>query len=383
MNKVLIFTEQVGEGHLHAAKAIEKAFHSYGKGNVITKIITGTREIHPWLEFMMISMYFLCLRLIPKLWRILHTRTKKETWFQRQFFAHRLAKIVQDEDPDLIICTHASCVPALSHLKHKHSFRFKLGVVMTDYGYHPYFIQEKVDYYFVSHQDLKDELVQNHSISKEKIYNYGIPIDPKFDQNAVNGSNVIPFKDKQIFHILVMGGATGYGPVEKVIRAFQLFSFPYKLTIITGRNKKLYKKLSPYANQSVQILGYVQDIDYWLRMTDLIITKPGGLTVTEAMSCGTPLVLINPIPGHEEKNQTFLVKKEVAEPVNSVHQIPFLVLAWQQKPHIIKEWKRRIEQFYQKDAAHKIVKTLLQEPNQKSEKLSVPPNILPVNSFQE
>lgn len=359
---MLIFTEKkVGEGHYQAAKAIENVIRSHFHDQMEIKMFSGLNCIHPYIENLAVSVYFLLIRYSPKLWKWIYTKNKKSTIIQRHFFAFRLKKWIEQEQPDYVVCTHASCVPALNELKKKGKYDFKLYVVCTDFGFHPYFIQPEIDLYFVAHQKIKARLVREYAIQPHHVYDYGIPLRPEFESSRLTGGkNVVLMKDRNKFHVLILGGATGYGPIEKILQLFHPFFLlhPLQISVVTGKNQKLYTRLKRFNYQHVRVYGYVENMKYLLSQADLVITKPGGLTVTEAMACGTPLLAINPIPGHEEANFKFLEEQELALTVRDYKEIPLIINSMYHYTGDWERWKEKVREHYKENSALQIIQTI-------------------------
>jgi processive 1,2-diacylglycerol beta-glucosyltransferase len=359
--KVIIFTEtKVGEGHYQAARAIEIAFRRKYGPRVDIKIISGLNTIHPIVEWLIVGSYFFMLKYCPRIWENIYMRTRKSSFIQTHIFAQCLERVLKKEEPDLILCTHTTCIPALCLLKRQDKYKFKLGAVFTDYHFHPYFVNPDVDYYFVANQWLKDKLNQEHGVDPIKIYDFGIPLHPKFDTDESSMANVLRFRHKNVIHILILGGATGYGPIEQIIRVFQNHNSLFRLTVITGNNTKLYERLKQKEGHFVQILGYVTNMQDWLKCVDFVISKPGGLTVSESIACGTPIIMIKPIPGHEEANRNYMEKQGLGLYVEDVNKLPYKIKKIIDHPEQLNAWKDRITNQQKKQSALNIVETIME-----------------------
>jgi processive 1,2-diacylglycerol beta-glucosyltransferase len=360
--KVIIFTEtKVGEGHYQAARAIEIAFRRKYGHRVETKIISGLNCIHPLIEWFIVWSYFFMLKYCSTIWKNIYTRTRKSSFIQTYVFAQRLESILKKEVPDVILCTHTTCIPALGQLKRKGKYTFKLGAVFTDYHFHPYFANQNVDYYFVANQYIKDQLNQKHEIDLNKIYDFGIPLHPKFDTDGHSMTNVLRFKHHNVYHILILGGATGHGPIEQIILAFENnYASLFRLTVITGNNNKLYERLKQKECHRVQVLGYVTNMQDWLKYVDFVISKPGGLTVSESIACGTPIIMIKPIPGHEEANRNYMERQGLGLYVENVAELPYKIKKVIDHPEQLNAWKERITNQQKKQSALNIVETMME-----------------------
>ncbi|WP_025026621.1 MGDG synthase family glycosyltransferase [Caldalkalibacillus mannanilyticus] len=355
--KIIIFTEtKVGEGHYQAATAIKTTFNeSYPHVNV--KILSGLKCISPVVEWGVVKSYFWMLQYAPFLWKWIYTKTKKSSFIQSHLFAFRLMNVVKQENPDIVLCTHPTCIPALAVLKKRGMFQFKLGVVVTDFDFHPTIISTFVDYFFVPHAKCKERLIHSYHIAEKKVYDFGIPLHPEFDVEMNKMAEKIP---SRVIQILVLGGSTGYGPMEKIIQAFSPFKDHYFLTVITGRNKELYTKLQAMKAENAQVLGYVDDMKKWICYADIVITKPGGLTISETIACGTPFIMIDPIPGHEEANMRYLEEQGLGVIAQDVEHLPNIVENLFYHSQDWREWKKRILAEQKQGAARKIAYTLTQ-----------------------
>lgn len=359
----MIVTEnKVGEGHLQAAKAIEYAFKDMYGNQVETQIVYGLRCIHPAFEWLIINIYFSILKRYPKLWHTLYTKMQRPTFIQKYMFAIKLNRWLEQNKPDVILCTHPTCIAAFSYLKGKQGFPYKLGAVLTDYDFHPFIISENVDYYFVSHKSIKQKMVSNHHIEPSKIYDYGIPLLPHFSemikQKGTVEHNVYTNENKKKIEVLVLGGALGIGPIEAIIESFQEYQSDFSLTVICGRNEPLCNKLKNKYNNNIHILGYVSNMSDWISNTDIVISKPGGLTIAETLACGKPLFMVSAIPGQEEGNRQFLEAHDLGITVQDVNQLPIQIKQMMDNEKEWKALKQRINEHRQCDSAFKIVQTV-------------------------
>jgi processive 1,2-diacylglycerol beta-glucosyltransferase len=109
-----------------------------------------------------------------------------------------------------------------------------------------------------------------------------------------------------------MGGSLGFGNIESIFETLLPSLSDFQTIIVCGKNKKLYNKLERYSNRDVHILEFTDKIAYYMSVADILVTKPGGMTITEALNIGVPMALISPIPGHEEKNARFLLNQGAA-----------------------------------------------------------------------
>lgn len=218
--------------------------------------------------------------------------------------------------PRVVVNTHAFCLGAMAELKDQVEQPFYLGAAITDFDVNGFWVHPAVDFYFVAHQQVAETLKKRFGVSEHQIYQTGIPIDPIFSE---------PFSDRQAFRrkvgidvhafsVLLMRGGVGLGPMEQVIAQFLEDMPEAHLIVVTGKNKELLTQLqSSYQHEKqVHLMGYVNGIRDWMAASDLIVTKPGGLTSSEALATGLPILISQPIPGQEERNSQFLIQQGVA-----------------------------------------------------------------------
>jgi processive 1,2-diacylglycerol beta-glucosyltransferase len=368
--KALIFTEQkVGEGHFQAAKALQEAILNRSDcKDAEVKIMNGLRCIHPRIEWLTVMTYFGLLHRLPGLWRYIYTKTERSSFLLTYFFALRLEVLLQIEQPDIVFCTHPACVPALSKLKREGKMVAKWAVVTTDYDFHPFIISSYVDEYFVAHHGIKNRMINLYQIEGKKIHVFGIPLRNSFNHlmNA-NQINRLDIKSEDVkllkrFKILLLGGSTGYGQLEEILDSINRMKkrkCPIDVSVVTGRNKQLFDRLLHRFSPKCRILGYCQNMHEEIQSADVVITKPGGLTVTESIACGTPMLLINPIPGHEEANCQFLQEEGIGRFIRKLEHLPAMIEEMMLNEKQYNEWVKRIYAFQQRDTAHRIINHML------------------------
>lgn len=360
MKNVLILTEtNVGEGHYQAAKALKDEFlEQMGETNVDVLIVSGMRFVHPAVERLSIITYFSLLRTCPKCWGWLYKKTKRPTFVQRYYFAFKLLSLIEQFKPHIVICTHPACIPALAQIKRWNTHSFLFVNVFTDFGFHPYAIQREVDVYFTPNQWTKMELTQKYAVDPQRVHQAGIPLRKEFE-TGYEGSNVRILKNHKRFQLLMMGGATGYGSLNSLVTTISRSCLRCDIIVITGKNKQLYNRLVQKKLPRVNVLGYVHNMKYWYEKADVILSKPGGLTIAEALSCCTPILVLQPIPGREESNRTFLKDNGILLEAEHLEQIPRLIQQWMHNPQPLKDIKDRMKKWKTNQAAKQIVNRII------------------------
>lgn len=361
MKNMLIFTEdKIGAGHYKVAQSVQKAMHETRPEQWNITIMSGLRCIHPSVEWFVVKSYFSMLRHAPQLWGYLYEKNKKSSFLQKNMFAWKLSKLIEKEKPDMILCTHPTCIPALTLIRERRkAFPFQLGCILTDYSFHPYVVSQQVDLYYVADKSIKQRLIHHYGLSPKRIYDYGIPLDPAYDQF---NSQANVFEYPTSIQVLLMGGGNGWGRLKQMVHTLQPYTPQIQLIVICGNNGKLYDELHSeyFDHEHISVLGYVQRVERYMNKADVLVSKPGGLTITEAIACGTPIIVIDPIPGQETANVRFLEEKGLARCLPDLTTLPETILRLKQDEQGYLEWKGRLQSQHRHRAAYKIARSVVE-----------------------
>jgi processive 1,2-diacylglycerol beta-glucosyltransferase len=319
--KVLILSVSAGGGHGHAAGAIREHIKLNNSSSDV-KIIDTLRYINPIIDKVVIGSYLKTIKITPSLYGKLYTYSEGDyrlaTTISSKFIeimAYKLLPLVEEFKPDILICTHPFSTEMVSVMKCKYGIEVPCISVITDYYSHSSWLHPSIDAYIVSNYDMVEDMVFK-GIPKDTIYNLGIPVKPCFiDKFSKNDTLKELDLDENKTTILIMGGSLGLGKITDVYERLNRVKNDIQVIVITGNNKKLYyelMKLREHSNKKTQIIGFTNNVNKYMQACDLLLTKPGGLTITEALICQIPLGLFSPIPGQEEKNAQFLLKNNLA-----------------------------------------------------------------------
>lgn len=326
MEKILIFYASYGGGHLSAAKSIQNyIIENYQ--NVDVEMIDCMKYINKPIEKITTGAYREMAKKAPKLWGKIYSGSQKGLLSviskdSNKLMAKKLNKLIHDRKPKVIISTHPFSSQMCSYLKKKNILNCRLTTVMTDFAMHKQWLigHEFTDYFFVSNENMKNDMIK-YGVNANKIFVTGIPMSNRFFDNFDNKKiyemfNLNPEKKVILFF---GGGEFGLGKDKtiQVLKAFIKLVPDYQIVAIAGKNKKMKEDFenlvnSCDANNRVKILGFTDKVPELMHIACLVVTKPGGLTTTETLACGLPMVIINPIPGQEEENAEFLVSNGVA-----------------------------------------------------------------------
>ncbi|OYD07734.1 MGDG synthase family glycosyltransferase [Paludifilum halophilum] len=349
MSKVLILTETIGgNGHYRAADAVLKGLQ-HVEPRLPVDITCGLPHFSRQLEGFVRRVYLNTLQFAPGLWGAAYS---KEEEFSDTFrsslgkvLAHKLEEYFDQVRPQVVVCTHAFCLGAAGVVKERGRIPFRLGTAITDFDVNGFWVHPSVDFYLVAHESVADKLQSRHGIPGERIYRTGIPIDPAFSRtpSPKREVRVEMAMDPDPFTVLLMGGGVGLGPLEHAIKQFDREMPEAQLVVITGKNKSLLERLRSRfdGKPNIRLLGYVDRMADWMSASDLIVSKPGGLTSSEALATGLPLLICRPIPGQEERNSRFLTEQRVALRQDQPRSIPRHIHPLMQDPGRWEEMSRR------------------------------------------
>jgi len=325
MKKVIIFYASYGGGHLSAAKSIQNyLIENYS--DVETEIIDCVEYINKILSKLTTGAYREMAKKLPALWGKIYSDSQSGVLGHissraNKVMAIKLKNLIKEKNPDLIISTHPFGSQMVSYLKKKNKVHCTLATILTDFASHGQWLigHEYSDYFFVSNNSMKEELI-NYGVLDTKIYVTGIPMSNRFfetfDRNKIcEIFNLNPNKKNVLFFA---GGEFGLGKQKtlEIFRSLLSNIGDYQVIAISGKNEKIKKDFEDCVYElgvtdKVKVLGFTDKVPELMSISNLVITKPGGLTTTESLASQLPLVIINPIPGQEEENAIFLEKHGV------------------------------------------------------------------------
>lgn len=316
-------------GHRQATVAVSKSLKRFIPDADVMSI-NGFGYNYPVLEHVVNATYMTVIKHTPKVWDYLYDNPKvvKRSANFRNFLnksSHKkLEKLFNEFPADTVICSQAFPCSMVADYKVTRGLRFRLVGALTDYAPHSYWINDGVDHYIVPSEDTRERFIRK-GVAPEKIKAFGIPIRSKFaerlDKEAVRAELGL---DPAVPVVLVMGGGQGLGPMKEAVKKLLALSLPLQLIVVTGANIKLFRWVRKLAGSSAKKIihfDYASNVDELMEASDLIVTKPGGLTTAECLAKGLPMVIIEPLPGQEERNADFLLEKGVGVRVHDLSDL--------------------------------------------------------------
>lgn len=311
--KIMILTAATGGGHIRAANAVESYINENTKYDART--FDTFKCISSVLDKTICDGYLFLAKKTPSIFGKLYTQTNKDTPLASvvpkfsALFAYELLPTINEYNPDIIISTHPFSTEMISYLKGKNKVLAPLICLMTDYGVHRAWISENVDAYVVASDDMVADL-KTFGVDESKVYPFGIPVMNVFfeKQDRDMMMREMHLRD-DLPTILFMAGSFGVANIIGLYRGLVNMNLPMQLIVITGKNKRLYDAFEDEIQDSpiqTKLIYFTNEVEKYMHVSDLIVTKPGGLTVSEALACSLPLAVFDAIPGQEEDNANFL-----------------------------------------------------------------------------
>ncbi len=369
--KILVTHVPAGSGHEKAAEAICGAIRRL-QPQAETTLLNGLEGMSSGYQWAFTQGYLNLIHRYPHLWGLAYHLLDLDggiAW--AAYKLHRLSnashgkvleQIVLRHKPDVFIATHFFPAEVASYLKLKGRLSARLVTVITDYMPHNVWIAPGTDDYMVGMELTKEELVRRH-VPREKIHVTGIPIDPKFAQRLDRRATAARLGlEIEQFTVLVCSGGFGTGPVEQVVRGMGKVPEPMQVLVVTGKNTKLYHRLEGLRGSfphALKVYGFVDNMNELMECSDLFVTKPGGLSCTEAMVKGLPMLLTGAIPGQEVRNGRIIERFGAAVTAHRVEQVPELIRQLRADPDRLKEMGRIGPAAGHPDAAAEIARRVL------------------------
>jgi processive 1,2-diacylglycerol beta-glucosyltransferase len=335
-NKVLILSASAGAGHVRAAQALERAFQATGIVRDIQHVdaLQFTNKVFRTIySKTYIEMVDRAPEVLGWLYDVLDSPWEKErrrlAWDKLNTRPFR--KLLEREQPDLIVCTHFLPAEMVSWMKAKHRLACPQTIVVTDFDVHAMWLCHHYEHYFVALDETREHMVRL-GIPESKVTATGIPIDPVFAEpkdKAAMRKKLGLAADRTT--ILLSAGGFGVGPVEHIVTTLLDMEHPVQVVAICGRNAELKARMDKLASKSVARrgtlvpVGYTTAMDEYMSAADVLVGKPGGLTTSEALAKGLLLVIVNPIPGQEERNSDHLLEEGAAIRCNNLPVLAFKI----------------------------------------------------------
>jgi len=273
-----------------------------------------------------------------------------------------LVRFIREFNPHITVCTHYMPAGIISHLIATQQLQAHLSIVVTDFDFHAMWLSRAFHRYFVAIDETKAHL-EMLGIPSERITVSGIPIDPVFQQPVNRAQERLRLglnPDKRV--LLLSAGAYGVGPTEYMVERLLNLNSDAQTVVVCGRNDELKQRILQLVdNRSdrFKVLGYSDEMHKLMKIADIFIGKPGGMTTSEALACGLPMCVVSPIPGQEERNSDHLLEEGIAVKCNDLTTLPFKLERLLEDPARLARMQANALRFAKPTASATIVDTLL------------------------
>jgi processive 1,2-diacylglycerol beta-glucosyltransferase len=319
--KALIIYADSGAGHRRAAEALYEAMKRYYSPAEVD-LIDVLDYTTPMFRKNYSQIYLLLVKYVPWLWgfcfsfldhNFIDRIAKAVRRVNNHFYCRKFEKYILARRPNLVLTTHFLPNEIITSLKRRRGFEAFLVTCITDYYPHIFWRDAGIDLYITPNEDLYPRL-ERLGIDRMKVQPLGIPIAPVF-------GNLRPKAEIRrelglnagTFTVLITSGGFGIGPITKLLGQIAGIKKPLQILAICGNNPKLKADLEQFASYSIhniRIYGFVRNMHELMDASDIMVSKSGGLTTTEAMAKGLPLIVLYPIPGQESANCDFILKHQ-------------------------------------------------------------------------
>ncbi len=374
---VLILSASVGAGHLRAAQAMELAFRELNPQSAIQNVdvLTLTNAAFRRLYG---RAYLDLVNRAPHLLGYLYDlmdqppsprrRSDRLRSLVQRLNLKQLTRLLESQPWDRIVSTHFLPAEIAARLRSEGHLQTPHFTVTTDFETHRLWVNQPCDHYFTATVEGALNL-QQWGVPAADTTTTGIPIHPVFSQPKDRNASLKRqglAGDRTV--ILQLAGGFGVGPVEKLAQAVLAVETPIELIIVAGRNEELrsrLEKLEAPARHRVHVLGFTDQIDELMLVADLVLSKPGGLTTSEALARGAAMAVVNPVPGQESRNSDFLLENGAAIKINNVATLAYKLTALLEDPGRLAALKASAQRLGRPRAAFEIAQRVLDWPASK------------------
>jgi processive 1,2-diacylglycerol beta-glucosyltransferase len=368
--KILVLSVSAGAGHVRAAQALEAAIGRWYEDIDVTHM--DLMELVPaFFRKVYADSYIKVVEKYPAFWGYLYNKADQEKadsalnrfrMAVERLNTQKLWNFLKEIDPDHVICTHFLPAQLLSHKIEKGIFTKPVWVVVTDFDVHALWIHPYMNGYFAAHDEVAWRMAAR-GVPREVIHVSGIPIMPQFSDTLLRKECAAEFglnPDKKT--ILMMSGGVGIGGIKILAEMLLGLKYDFQILALAGKNEELLADLNKIAAKypgRLFPLGFTRVAERVMAASDLVISKPGGLTTSECLAMGLPMIVISPIPGQEERNADFLLENGAVLKACDGGALNYRVSILLNEPARLEELKKNTKRLGKPEAARTILDIIL------------------------
>ena len=366
LGKVLILSCGTGGGHNSAAKAIKESLVENG---VNVDFIEYLDIINPKIRNKVNNLYIKSTKANGKIFKVVYklgeiyqkTNLKSPVYALNFLNKNRLYKYIIENNYKYIITTHLFAAQTLTAIKKEHKIKFM--EVATDYVCIPFWEETNSDHFIIPCIDLQEDFIKK-GIDKEKLLPYGIPTAKTYREkyNKEDCKKELGL-DTSKKYVLILTGSMGFGNVEEMLKELNKNIKDVTFIISTGHNSKLLKVLSDKYKEieNVIILPFTNKISQYMKCSEIILTKPGGLTTTEIATLRKPFILTMPIPGCQNYNAQFFKERKMSISCDSIKKVVKNTKELLENKELQEEMIKNQEKYISQDTCEKISNIVIKE----------------------
>ncbi len=372
--RILLLSASVGSGHTRAAQAVEAALRELEPGATVKHIdvleLTSAtfRRLYSQAYFDLVDKaphvlgYFYDLLNRPPSPR---RKSDRLRLLVEKLNLRPFLRFLKKEAWDLVLNTHFLPAEIIASLRKKGELNTPQLMITTDFETHRFWIQQPTDHYFTATGEGK-ECLKYWGVPDTDISVTGIPVHPVFNQPKDRESCLKRLGlegDRPI--ILQLAGGFGIGPVEKLFQGILSLETPLEVVVVAGRNQELkeeLEKIEPPSQHRIQVMGFTDQIDELMAVSDVVVSKPGGLTTSEVLARGAVLAIVNPIPGQEDRNSDFILENGAGIKINNSFTLPYKLNCLLRNPDQLSRLKENARLLGKPQAAFEIAKKAIAWP---------------------
>ena len=407
---IIIMAAATGGGHKRAADAL-KTYINKNDPDAVIDVIDVIEECSTMLNNFVVKGYKAAVTLTPHFFGLLYSASDKSsplTDLMNLVFlqcSKRLLPLMEEMRPDVVISCHAFTAGILAYMKEKLGYSVPLISIITDFIPHRSYVMSGVDAYITASQKGKDLLTEAYQIPEEKVFFYGHPIYDRFyEGNGRPRAEVLSEigLDPDRLTVLVMAGSFGVTDILKIYEKLVNIDLDYQIIVITGRNKRLYSafekmlgnepefetdedeeqlvevpddsivrtmleedepeknkrhsifRRSTANRKPTKLFFFIDNVEDYMHASDLIVTKPGGLTTSESIASALPMAIFQAYPGQELQNAELLVENGIGIMLDKGDAITAQVGALLENPEKLDEMRENCRRYVRKDSCANI-----------------------------
>lgn len=360
--RVFILTLGIGSGHVRAAEVVETALYDC-LDPIEVRVLDALTVARHWFITLYVRPYYWMLRHAPGLWRWIFERRQRKVhsataprWVFRLGCRQAMEQL-KAYAPHLVIVNEIGAAEIAALAKREGWFDAPIVAVQTDFQTEPPWVQPEIDMYCVASEDARGQLI-SWGVSPNRVLVCGIPVDPSFSMDIDKAELLAALGlDSRKPIVLVMGGGMGAAPLDAIVESLDLCSLPLQVLVVAGHNRDLKRALERLRRKvtlDLRIFGWTDKIPALMAAADVLVTKPGGLTIAEALSAGLPMIVTHPIPGPEERHVRYLVRHGVGVQAKTLAEIPLFLTQLLGKSKYLAAMSRRERDLSRPGAAHAV-----------------------------